>query len=555
MHNDIIAQMLNSLYETLHLQVSSLNNPSVPAYILFASVSDGECRATTFSVRASSFKDCWQALKERTRQEALKEGGGVRWLRVDWVETVDEISWQELNRRLSATKRNYFRHGISLDRQFRFAFLETELNANAMLYAGVQVPHAAVNRGNFIRYMKLRNLGEELPDDDDDTVYQFSTHGLFVSADDLVVHPLESVGRNAGRRCIDKLDSDKVYSMISSSSRFLASQVKEDGRFIYGWHPSFDREIQAYNALRHASTLYSMIDAWEITRDPMLFAAIERSIGYLTSELIKTIEVGDSALAFLVDFGNELKLGGNAVCLLALAKYTEVTGDDKYLNLMCYLGDGILTMQDGTTGRFNHVLNYPDLSMKEPFRIIYYDGEAAFGMMRLYSLTRREEYLRCVEKAFSYFIENNHWQAHDHWLSYATNELTSYKPEARYFEFGIKNFKDYLDFVIERITTFPTLLELMMAAEPMVRRVQQMAELEPLARSIDFEKFYHALDTRAHYLMNGYFWPEMAMFFGNPVRIVGSFFIRHHAFRVRIDDVEHYLSGYCSYLRYLARHT
>lgn len=527
--------------------------PAGSEYVLFFSFTDGTTRARVETFRASTLAAAWRRGVARMRRQAMRNPDSVRWLRVDIVDGVRQTEWGTLKRLLTDVKRNYCRQGISLDPEFRHAFLETEINANAMFYGGPKIAHCVVNEKNIRRYARRRHGLERMDICDDKPVWMFTTRGYFIdSAEPDAVYEIAGPGRSAGRRLIEKLDENVLTRLIASSSSFLAGQVGEDGQFVYGWHPCFDREIEAYNGLRHASTTYAMIEAWEVTRDERLWAAIERSLAWLLKNAIRTVTLPNGKeAAFLVDVGNEIKLGANAVTILAFTKHAAVSGSSEHLPLLEKLALGVQFMQRDRDGSFVHVLNYPDLTQKEAFRTIYYEGEAAFGLMRLYSLTKDERWLQTVEKAFEHFIAREHWRHNDHWLSYCVNELTRYRPEERYFRFGIQNVRDYLDFVLNRITTFPTLLELMMASQEMIERIGAMPETRHLLDEIDLPKFRRALHFRARYLKNGYFWPELAMFFANPERIVGSFFIRHHAFRVRIDDVEHYLSGLIAYLKHV----
>lgn len=551
---------------------SDLVTASPDACILFFSLCDGEGRSIICRGAGGNFSLAWQDGARRCQTEAARRKLNVRWLRIDQVTAIETLTWSELSVRLSQVKRNYFRFGLALDAELKQAFLEPELGANAMLYPGSDIAESGLNVKNFTVHAQ-RRFGQKLILDfsPETPVWLFSHEGAFFS-NDVALDELPGVktnpaglcwlpgpdaqaswrsisSLNAGRRSIEKLQADDVFSLIDSSSNFLARQVKKDGQFIYGHFPCFGRTIPTYNALRHASSTYSMLEAWELTREKTLLAAIRRALDYLVKTLIRRYPQADGhTLAFNVDINGEAKLGANAVSLLALVKYDELTGDTRHRPLMEELALGITHMQDSSSGKFVHVLNAEDLTLKEAFRIVYYDGEAAFGLMRLYGLTHDPRWLVSVEKAFDYFLSSDHWKHHDHWLSYCANELTLYKPEEKYFRFGVKNISGLIDFILQRETTFPTLLELSMAFEAMRRRIEnEYPHMTHVLDGLDIEKFHQALHHRAHHLLNGFFWPELAMYFAKPKSVVGSFFIRHHSFRVRIDDIEHYLSGYVAY--------
>lgn len=550
--NQAMERLHTNLQERLENDIETLpqlNDETV--FILFLSIGNPTIRARVHHVVERDLTKAMHKLKEKAVTLVRKNHLDPRWIKLDLVTEIHALPFKELEQKIAKTRRNYFRSGIAFDSEFRFAFLEQEMNGNAMMRSVNKGP-IRLNEKNINHYLKTNStkiapfMTKHYADKE---VYTFQTEAIFLDRHEEDIKALYHGKLTNGIRKTTEPEKE-IKALIEGSTYFLTNQVKEDGKFEYGYFSAFGKRIGTYNILRHSSSLYAMAEGYELLQDESIIKTVEKGIDYVVREALVYKDGTERDTAFIVDYANkgEIKLGSNATAILAMAKYMELTKSNRYMKEAQALARGIIEMKT-ISGGFMHVLSYPGFEIKDLHRIIYYEGEAVFALLRLYALDKEKIWLVEARKSLDYFIANEYWKHHDHWLSYAANEITDYLPEDKYFEFGLKNCHSRLGFIYHRDTTYPTFLELTMAAYKLVKKIKKLGK-EHLLEHIDEHQLENTIDRRAEYQRVGYFYPEAAMYMKNPGLIMNGFFIRHHSFRVRIDDVEHYLSGYCQYLQY-----
>ena len=205
-----------------------------------------------------------------------------------------------------------------------------------------------------------------------------------------------------------------------------------------------------------------MAEVYSISDDgddkEFLGAAIERGLEYAVRNYVvykKTPEGED--IAYFND-GRRTTVGMSGLALLAFTKWTTATGTEKYIPLMNSIARSILSVQKAD-GTFIHALNIKDFSVRKDFAVPFYDGEAIYGMLRLYAITKAPELLESCERILNRFIETEYWKNYDHWLAYAANEFTIYRPEEKYFELGLNNMLPYMPKMVNAFANSPIRLE------------------------------------------------------------------------------------------------
>ncbi|PNZ28257.1 poly (glycerol-phosphate) alpha-glucosyltransferase [Staphylococcus petrasii] len=481
---------------------------------------------------------------KQCKQFKKKSGEIPKWIKLDVVTKTQKEAFTNVKKELIETRRNYVDFGVALDNYWNLTFLPEEINANAFIRPDKQNKEMILseeNINNYLRKYTTHKKGYSHRFFENKEVIKFWTKGYIL--DDDQIFELYEEGYKKGLRKVENLHSE-IDDLIKQSVDFLQGMLYDNGRYNYGFSPHFDKEISFYNILRHSSSTYALIEGLTyLNRD---IQPVEKAIDYIIDNYIYEVD-GKGYVFDDTKNANEIKLGQNASFIFAVCEYLKVKSNDKYLNAAQKVAKGIISMINKDTYETTHVLNYPDLTVKEKFRVIYYDGEASLALLRLYQQDHNEIWLQTVKNLMDRFIANSYWKYHDHWLGYCTNELVHISPEEKYFDFGIKNVSSYLDYIEQRETTFPTFLEMLMATYRLIQKAKETGFEDTVNHLIDEQRLIDVINIRADYQRVGFFYPEVAMYFKNPARILGSFFIKHHGYRVRIDDIEHYISGYVQY--------
>jgi hypothetical protein len=235
----------------------------------------------------------------------------------------------------------------------------------------------------------------------------------------------------------------RLVAAVRQGADYLVRIMNAEGRYVYMYHPVEDRDDSAYGWLRHAGTTYALLEAYEELGTPQYLQKSELALQYLKAHL-KDDPASEGKYALDTNDEEQQKVGGAGLSLLAFTKHAAVTGKRTELETMRALARLIMKQQyeDGHF-RANADLEHEGGKKlkREP---VYYPGEAVLALIRLYAIDPQPAYLDAARRGAdwvvhvrdAYVSEDN--QEHDHWMSYAFDDLYRVTHDSAYVEHAYK---------------------------------------------------------------------------------------------------------------------
>ncbi len=518
--------------------------------MIFASVSDGHgpARVTRGAGRGAA-----RAIR-RLLEVTGRPGEAARWIKVDLVRDVVREPDLDLSRPLNLPRSLY---GLAFNASVGLAFLPEELVTHTLVDSDHELRLAKIGRrpGTERAAKRLSDIFSQGAF----TLFRFSTSSYFVDSGEVL--PLYR-----GHRLFNRLTPELLLEAARLGGEYLARSVKADGSFVYSYRPKTDDVPNKYNVVRPAGTVYSLLELYQVPGAQELRDAAERAIGYLRRAARPC--AGSASQASCVVEGGYVKLGSNALAIVALAKHAEATGSEHHREWTRDLARWLLITQSDA-GEFKVHKQSLSTGKNERFISQYYPGEALLALLRgggVVQGTQPEHeptWLDAAARGARWLIEVRDRGVsvdrlnHDHWLLYALDDLHRAQPDAIYLShaeritsaiLGSQNhkptYRDWLGSYYRppRSTPTATRSEGLTAAYRMQR---------DFGDSKSASDILAAIELGIRFQLQTQFRPESALYLPNPRRALGGFHRSLTNYEIRNDYVQHNISSLLALRRIL----
>lgn len=223
-----------------------------------------------------------------------------------------------------------------------------------------------------------------------------------------------------------------ISHAIDLAVHYLETVCDQTGKFTYLVDPNTGKVSPSYGIIRHAGAIYSLAMYNQSHPDGKAVETMVRAAGFMRRNYIGP-DAGSKALAVWsgpLPEKSDADLGGAGLGLIALTAVDQAAPNTIPLTDLEGLARFILFLQN-PDGSFSDRYD-PDSGLDADFESLYYPGEAALGLISLYELDHRAEWLTAAGNALSYLAKSRVKARRlppDHWALIATSRFLPHCPE------------------------------------------------------------------------------------------------------------------------------
>jgi hypothetical protein len=354
---------------------------------------------------------------------------------------------------------------------------------------------------------------------------------------------------------------------IKLAAGYLQRETSPVGEIEYEYFASEDRTGSGYNILRHAGTVYSMMQGYRLDPDPELLDASLRAMRFFQKAMredekhpgewfvrdVNSVKAGGRQR-----LGRRAKLGGIGLGLCMMVEIEKAVPGTVDLEQVRGMARHLERMQH-PDGSFESFYNW-DGKEKSKRKSIFYSGEAILGLLRVHQLTGEEHWLDVAVKGADYLVHDR-WKSlgirlyipMDAWLLQALEEMDRVRPDdaraAYAFAIGESIARGKL---MDPEVTPPDFLGANMSGPSSMPNAATAGSFgEALSAAARLEARRRPGETRfrdfamhnANFQLRNQFWGPNSYYLPNPARALGGFRVKQDFAEVRNDHVQHNLSG------------